>query len=147
MTGPADCPMPWALLKIVEKREKEQAMRVLEDVLEERAALRADAATLLGELGDTASEVAVSLGSLGVPVCPSGVGESLAARYLHAVVGADNRVKRVKVTKRGLVMQTHRKWWPTIWLPLPDPVRRFTAPVDKARPSGGTEIPIGGDSH
>jgi hypothetical protein len=112
-------------------------------VLEERAALRADAATLLYELGDTVSEVAVSLGSLGVQVRPLGVDDSLAARYLHAVIGADNRVKRVKVTKCSLVLQTHRRWWPTICLPLPDPVRRFTASVDKARTNEATEIPLG----
>jgi hypothetical protein len=116
--------------EVVETREKGQDMRVLEDVLDERAALRADAATLLDELGDTVSEVAVSLGFLGGQVQPSGVDDSLAARYLHAVIGADNRVRRVKVTKRRLVLQTHRRWWPTICLPLPDPVRRFTASVD-----------------
>jgi hypothetical protein len=132
--------MSLAPLEVVEKREKGQDMRVLE----ERAALRADAATLLDELGDTASEVAVSLGSLGIQVRPSGVDESLAARYLHAVVGADNRVKRVKVTNRSLVLQTHRRWWPTIWLPLPNPVRNFTDSMDKARTIEATEVPLQG---
>ena len=103
--------------------------------LTERAALREDAATLLGELGDTVSEVATSLGSLGVQVLPSSAGDSPAARYLHAVVGADDRVKRVTVTRRWLVLKTRRRWWSTIWLRLPHPVREFTISVDAARPN------------
>jgi hypothetical protein len=102
--------------------------------LTERAALREDAATLMGELGDTVSEVAVSLGSLGVQVLPSCAGGSPAARYLHAVVGADDRVKGVRVTKRSLVLKTHRRWWSTIRLRLPRPAREFTISVDAARP-------------
>jgi hypothetical protein len=102
-------------------------------VMAERAAIREDAATLLAELGDTVSEVAVSFGSLGLQARTSGGGESPAARYLHAVVGADNRVKRVKVTPCALVLQTRRRWWPTIWVPLPDPVKRFDELVDRAR--------------
>ncbi len=103
--------------------------------LTERAALREDAATLMGELGDTVSEVATSLGSLGVQVQPSSAGDSPAARYLHAVVGADDRVARVTVTKRWLVLKTHRWWWSTIRLRLPHPVREFTISVDAGRPN------------
>jgi hypothetical protein len=103
--------------------------------LRERAALREDAATLLGELGDTVSEVATALGSLGVQVLPSRASDSPVARYLHAVVGADDRVKRVTLTRRWLVLKTYRRWWPTIRLRLPDPVREFTLSVDAARPN------------
>ncbi len=98
----------------------------------ERAALREDAASLMGELGDTVSEVATSVGSLGVQLLPSSAGGSAVARYLHAVVGADDRVKRVTVTKRWLVLKTHRRWWSTIRLRLPQPVREFTLSVDAA---------------
>jgi hypothetical protein len=111
--------------------------------LRERAALREDAATLLGDLGDTVSEVATALGSLGVQVLPSRAGGSPVARYLHAVVGADDRVKRVTVTNRWLVLKTHRRWWPTIWLRLPHPVRRFTISVDAARPDRRRESTSG----
>ena len=104
-------------------------------LLTERAALREDAATLLGELGDTVSEVAAALGSLGVQVLPSSAGGPPVARYLHAVIGADDRVQRVTVTKRWLVLKTHRRWWSTIWLRLPKPVRGFTISVDAARPN------------
>ena len=102
-------------------------------LLAERAALREDAAGLLDELGGTASEVAVSLHSMGIRVWLSSAGDSPAARYLHAVVGADNQVKGVKVTKRSLVLKTHRRWRSTIRLRLPDPVREFTILVDAAR--------------
>jgi hypothetical protein len=101
----------------------------------ERAALREHAATLMGELGDTVSEVATSLGSMGVQVRPSSAGDSPAARYLHAVVCADNRVKRVTVTKQWLVLKTHRRFRSTIRLRLPHPVREFTISVDAARPN------------
>ena len=79
--------------------------------LTERVALREDAVTLLGELDDTVSEVAMSLCSLGVQVLSSSAGGSPAARYLHAVVGGDDRVKRVTVTRRWLVLKTHQRWW------------------------------------
>jgi hypothetical protein len=99
----------------------------------ERAALREDAARLIDELGGTASEVAVTLHSMGVR--PSSGGDSQAARYLHAVLGADTQVKRVRVTKRWLVLTTHRRWRSRICLHLPRPVREFTLSVDRARPN------------
>jgi hypothetical protein len=110
-------------------------------LLAERAALREDAARLLGELGGTASEVAVSLGSMGVRVKPSTAGDSPTARYLNAVVGADTQVKRVTVTKRWLVLKTHRRWGSTIWLRLPDPVRELAVSVDGHRSDRTTQVP------
>ena len=101
----------------------------------ERAALREDTARLLDELGGTASEVAATLHSMGVRVQPSSGGDSPAATYLHAVLGADTQVKRVRVTKRRLVLKTHRRWRSRIWLRLPQPVREFTLSVDRARPN------------
>jgi hypothetical protein len=64
----------------------------------ERAVPREDASRLLDELGRTASEVAASLYSVGVRARPSGVGDPPVTRYLHAVVEADSRVRRIKVT-------------------------------------------------
>jgi hypothetical protein len=101
----------------------------------ERAVLREDVATLLSELGGTADEVALSLTSLGVPVEPSHPGDSPVARYLHAVVGADDRVKRITVTKRRLLVKTNRRWWSTIRLRLPCSVRELAMSVDAARPN------------
>jgi hypothetical protein len=94
--------------------------------LAERAALRQDAARLLDELGGTVSEVAVSLGSMGIQVRPSNPHDSAAARFLHAVIGADNRVRQVKVHTRWLVLKTDRRWSPAIWVALPHPVMRLT---------------------
>ena len=94
--------------------------------LAERAALCEDAARLLDELGGTVSEVAESLGSMGIEVRPSDPKDSAAARYLHAVIGADSRVRQVKVNARWLVLKARRRWSPAIWVPLPDPVTRLT---------------------
>jgi hypothetical protein len=114
-------------------------------LLAERAALREDAARLLGELGGTASEVAVSLCALGVPVRASSSGDSPAARYLNAVVGADTLVKCVRITKRWMVIKTQRRLWPTIWLRLPHPVREFTLSIEGVRPNETTEVPYEGN--
>jgi hypothetical protein len=116
--------------------------------LAERAALREDAARLLDELGGTASEVAVSLHSMGVRVDPWSGGDSPAARYLHAVLGADTQLKGVRVTKRWLVLKTHRRWRSTIRLRLPHPVLEFGILVDAARADEATEVtevPFEGD--
>ena len=75
-------------------------------------------------------------------------GDSPAARYLHAVLGADTQVKHVRVTKRWLVVKTHRRWRSTIRLRLPHPVREFTILVDAARAdevTEVTEVPFEGD--
>jgi hypothetical protein len=104
-------------------------------LLAERAALREDAARLLDELGGTVSEVAVFLGSMGIHVPPSNPNDSPAARYLHAVIGADDRVRQIKVNTRWLIIKTHRRWTPAIWMPIPDPVIRFTV----NRPGSGGE--------
>jgi len=114
-------------------------------LLAERAALREDAARLLDELGGTATEVAVSLHWMGIRVSTTGGADSPAARYLHAVVGADAQVRSVKVTKRWLVLKTHRRWRSTIRLRLPHPVREFSILVDAARADEVTEVPFEGD--
>ena len=110
----------------------------------ERAVLREDATRLLDELGATALEVAASLYSLGVKACPSSAGDPPVARYLHAVVGADSRVRRMKVTRGWLALETHRRRRATIWVRLPDPVREFTVMLDRARPRETSEIPYEG---
>jgi hypothetical protein len=111
----------------------------------ERAALREDAARLLDELGGTAGEVALSLRSMGVRVGPSSGGDSPAASYLHAVMGGDLQVERVRVTKGWLVLKTHQWWSPTIRLRLPRPVTAFAVSVDAARPNEATEVPYEGN--
>jgi hypothetical protein len=61
-------------------------------VLAERAALREDAACLLGELGGTAREVAVSLCAFGLRGLVSQSGEPSVSSYICVVVSADPRV-------------------------------------------------------
>ena len=112
-------------------------------LLAERSALREDAARLLDELGGTVGEVALSLYSMGIRARePSNDGDSPAARYLNAVVGADSRVSRVMVTRRWLALTTHDRWGPRIWLRLPRPVREFTVLVDQARTKAATEVAL-----
>jgi hypothetical protein len=111
-------------------------------VLAERAALREDAARLLDELGGTAGDVAVSLYLVGVGARASNADACSLARYLHAVVGGDTRVKRVRVTKRWLALKTQRRWWSTVWVRLPHPVREFSVRVDRTRPDEPTQVPF-----
>ncbi len=93
----------------------------------ERAALREDAAGLLGELGGTAREVALSLCAFRLRGTASGSGEPSVASYIHVVVSADTRVKRVRLTSGWLVLKQHQWWSPSIWLRLPRPIREFIA--------------------
>jgi hypothetical protein len=109
-------------------------------ILPGRAALREDAARLLGELGGTAGDVAVSLFVIGVPARASNADACSVARYLHAVVGADTRVKRVRITKRWLGLKTGRGWWTTVWVHLPHPVREFSISVDRTRSHEPAEV-------
>jgi hypothetical protein len=109
--------------------------------LTERASLREDAAGLLGELGGTASEVAATLCSVGLHDRTSSASQCAVARYLHAVMGPDSRVKRAHVRKNWLVVTTTERWRPGIWLRLPPPVREFMASPGAAGPPEGTEDP------
>src|ERR1700758_813356 len=107
-------PVRWHFRKSTPPSEKGHSMPRL---LAERAALREDAARLLDELGGTAGDVAVSLHFGGVRTRASSADACSVARYLHAVMGADTRVARIRVTKRWLAVRTNRRWWSTVWVP------------------------------
>jgi hypothetical protein len=113
-------------------------------LLPERASLREDAASLLDELGGTASEVAATLCSMGLHDGTSSPSHAAVARYVHAVMGSDSRVKQAHVRRTWLVVTTTWRWWPHIWLRIPPPVREFMASADAAGPPGETEVPAGG---
>jgi hypothetical protein len=130
--------MAVAFQEIEPPSEKGRTMRVLA----ERAALREDAARLLDELGGTAGDVAVSLYFIGVRARASNADACSVARYLQAVVGADTRVRRLRVTKRWLVLTTPRRWWSTVRVRLPQAVREFTVSVDRIRPDQPAEVPF-----
>ncbi len=107
----------------------------------ERAALREDAACLLGELGGTAREVALSLCAFGLRGTASGSGEPSVASYIHVVVSPDTRVKRVRLTHGWLVLTTHHWWSPSIWLRLPRPIREFIASAGGEGPGQPARAP------
>ncbi len=73
-------------------------------VLAERAALHEDAVCLLGELGGTAREVALSISASGIEGHISEPGEPSIYSYIRVVVSADTRVKRVRLTRGWLVL-------------------------------------------
>jgi hypothetical protein len=123
------------------RREKGRTVRELSI----RAALREDAAELLGELGGTPGEVGLFLTTMGVRVYPAIAGDSPLARYLYSVIGPDMRVKRIKVTTGWLVLRTRRRWWSTICVRIPDPARKFVATVDNAPDDYEIEVPSAGN--
>jgi hypothetical protein len=110
-------------------------------VLAERAALREDAACLLGELGGTAREVALSLCAFGLRGTVSGSGEPSVASYIYVVVSADTRVKRVRLSSGWLVLKQHQWWSPSIWLRLPRPIREFIASASGEGPRRPARAP------
>jgi hypothetical protein len=112
--------------------------------LAERIALREDAALLLAELGDTADEVVAFLAWMGAGVTGASGGDSLATSYLHAVIGADPRVRRVRITKRRMGLKTTRRWRSTVWVALPRPVRQFVTSVDGHSTPAATQVPPDG---
>jgi hypothetical protein len=102
----------------------------------EQAALRENVAIFLEEFGDSPDEVAAYLAAMGVYVGRTSTGDSPAARYLQAVLGADPTVTRVRVNNRRVAVKTlKRGWWSTVlvprtvWIPLPRPVRQFVTSV------------------
>lgn len=111
-------------------------------LLSERAALREDVARLLDELGASAGEIAASLHSMRPRDSRWGKGEFSVSRYVHAVVGADSRVKSARVTKRWLVLKTDSRWLSTIWVQLPPAVREFTEATNRSRPDVGRDLPL-----
>jgi hypothetical protein len=107
----------------------------------ERAALRDDAACLLGELGGTAREVALSLYAFGLPGPAWSSGRSIISSYIYVVVSADTRVKRVRLSSRWLVLKPRQWWSPSILLRLPPPIREFIASAGREGPGRPARAP------
>jgi hypothetical protein len=110
-------------------------------VLDERAALREDAASLLGELGGTAREVALSLCASGPRDLASSSGGPGVASYISVVMSADARVKRVRLTQGWLVLKPHPWWSPSIRLRLPRPIREFITSAPREGPGRAARAP------
>jgi hypothetical protein len=97
----------------------------------EAAALTFETAELLRKLGTTIEDVAATLGSTGVRGIPrSGTGCVL-ARYVHAVMGPDPRLRAITVTCAAITM-TRRRWWlQPVVVSVPPPVQQFIVRFDR----------------
>ena len=98
----------------------------------ERAAIKRNVSALLDQLGGTSAAVATSLQQAGVQGDPFLVGRCPLARYLHAVVGVEPRVGKVKVGLYKAVINGPR-WWQPMTVDLPTPVRGFVVDFDRGR--------------
>jgi hypothetical protein len=94
---------------------------------DDRATLRAETAQLLEDLGPTVEGVAVKFKAAGAKGIPHSRTGCVVARYLNAVMGSDPRLGRVTVSSDAVNI-LGRHWWsfPLI-VPVPPPVRSFTA--------------------
>lgn len=91
--------------------------------------LHAQVTAFLADLGSTGAEVAIKLASERVQGVPGDAHDCAVANYLHAVLGADCRVRSIRVTNgRVGVLRSRRR---PIWVLLPDPVRAFIARFDE----------------
>ncbi len=95
----------------------------------ERALIKQNVANLLDQLGSTPRTVAETLQRSGVRGDPFLSSRCPLAEYLHAVVGADAHVSKVKVGLHVAVISRPRRWRPII-VPLPVAVRLFVLGFD-----------------
>lgn len=94
-----------------------------------RQELREQVAELLTSLGDDPRHVAGRLQAAGVVGTPGNVKDCAIARYLTAVVGADTRIRCVKVTNRSVALTASRSWRP-LRVRLPRPLQEFVVGFD-----------------
>jgi hypothetical protein len=98
----------------------------------ERTVLKQDVSVLLDQLGSTPEGVAQSLHRAGVRGDPFLVSRCPVARYLHAVVGAEPSVGKIKVGLYKAVINRPR-WWRPVTIGLPLPVRLFVLGFDRGQ--------------
>jgi hypothetical protein len=98
----------------------------------ERTAIKRNVSVLLEQLGGTSEAVATSLRQAGVQGDPFLVSRCPLARYLHAVVGVEPRVGKIKVGLYKAVINGPR-WWQPMTIDLPAPVRGFVVDFDRGR--------------
>lgn len=103
-----------------------------------RAALRNETSALLHELGPTVTDVVANLTRSGVRGVPGNGTDCPVARYLHAVVGPDPRVRAIMVSARAVIINPvtinpgRHFWSRRVVVPLPTPVRGFIGDFDRA---------------
>jgi hypothetical protein len=98
----------------------------------ERAVLKHEVSVLLDQLGSTPEAVGESLRRAGVRGDPFLVSRCPVARYLHAVVGAEPNVGKIKVGLYKTVINGPR-WWRPMTIGLPLPVRLFVLGFDRGQ--------------
>lgn len=94
-----------------------------------RQELQQQVAELLSSLGDDPRRIADRLRADGALGTPGNVKDCAIARYLGAVVGADTRVRCVKVTNRAVVLSAKHSWRP-LRVRLTRPLQEFVVRFD-----------------
>lgn len=98
----------------------------------ERAVTKRNVSILLDQLGSTPETVARSLQRAGVQGYPFLGAHCPIARYLHAVVGVEPGVGKVKIGLcRATINAPH--WWCPISISLPPAVRLFVLAFDRGQ--------------
>lgn len=90
--------------------------------------LRHDVTLFLDELGSTSAEVAARLADDGIRGVPGSTDSCAIAVYLHAVLGADDRVRDIHVSNGWVTVS--RRWGPGVLASQPNPVRAFIRMFD-----------------
>jgi len=98
----------------------------------ERAVTKRNVSILLDQLGSTPETVAGSLQRAGVRGYPFLGAHCPIARYVHAVVGIEPQVGKVKIGLCRATINAPHWWWP-ISVSLPPAVRLFVLAFDRGQ--------------
>jgi hypothetical protein len=98
----------------------------------ERLVTKRNVSILLDQLGSTPETVARSLQRAGVHGDPFLGAHCPIARYLHAVVGVESGIGKVKIGLSRATINAPHWWWP-ISVALPLPVRLFVLAFDRGQ--------------
>lgn len=121
--------------------------------MSQRREMREGLQDVLVQLGASAETITERLGATGVRGTPNSPEQCVLARYLHAVVGGDRSILKVRVGRRSVRVDFVPLWARSIVLPLSSPLQRFIAAfdggeivslIDEPRPriAGGDEATV-----
>jgi hypothetical protein len=100
--------------------------------MRERAVTKRNVSILLDQLGSTPERVAASLQRAGVQGYPFLGAHCPIARYVHAVVGVEPGIGKVKIGLSRATINAPHWWWP-ISVSLPVPIRLFVLAFDRGQ--------------
>lgn len=100
--------------------------------MRERAVTKRNVSILLDQLGTTPERVAASLEGAGVQGYPFLGAHCPIARYVHAVVGIEPGIGKVKIGLSRATINAPHWWWP-ISVSLPVPIRLFVLAFDRGQ--------------